>query len=270
MLSIGVHGAAGRMGRALVRAIAEDPALSLAVAIDQPTSSLLGADAGELAGIARLGVGLRALSEGEGTLASAACQVLVDFSRSEATESLAAVALARGIPLVVGTTGMEAPALAALERASAAVPIVLAPNTSVGVTVLFHLAELATRLLGDGFDAEIVEMHHNKKADAPSGTALRLADVVLAAKGLDRSALRTGRDGKPGPRTRSEVGVLAMRGGDVIGDHTLVLAGEGERLELGHKATDRSLFARGALRAAKWVAGQQPGLYDMRDVLGLR
>ncbi|MBX7191766.1 MAG: 4-hydroxy-tetrahydrodipicolinate reductase [Sandaracinaceae bacterium] len=260
-----VHGAAGRMGRAIVRAIHDTSGIALVGAIDRAGASSVGLDAGELAGVGPLRVSTEASLREE-----LEAHVIIDFSSSEATEAIAAVAAARGLALVVGTTGLEAGARAALERAAAQVPVVVAPNTSVGVTVLAHLAEVATRLLGDGFDAEIVEMHHNKKADAPSGTALRIADVVLAAKGLDRSALRTGREGKPGPRTRSEVGVLAMRGGDVIGDHTLVLAGEGERVELTHKATDRSLFARGAVRAAQWVIRRPAGLYDMRDVLGLR
>jgi len=260
-----MHGAAGRMGRAIIRAIAESPGATLVAALDRAGSPALGQDAGVLAGLGALRIPVEsALAE------DAEVDVLVDFSSPEATLALAEVARVRGIALVVGTTGLDEPALAAVKLAATAVPVVLAPNTSVGVTVLFHLAEQATRLLGDGFDAEIVEMHHNKKADAPSGTALRLADAVLAARGLDRSALRTGRDGKPGPRTKDEVGVLALRGGDVIGDHTLVLAGEGERVELAHKATDRSLFARGALRAATWVVAREPGLYDMRDVLGLR
>lgn len=260
-----MHGAAGRMGRAIIRAIAEAPGAVLVGAIDRPGGPAVGQDAGELAGLSPLRVAVETSLADDLEL-----DVIVDFSSPAATLAIAEVARIRGVALVVGTTGLDAPALASIDLAATQVPVVLAPNTSVGVTVLFHLAEVATKLLGEGFDAEIVEMHHNKKADAPSGTALRLADVVLAAKGLDRSALRTGREGKPGPRTRDEVGVLALRGGDVIGDHTLVLAGEGERVELAHKATDRSLFARGAVRAAKWVAGQPPGLYDMRDVLGLR
>jgi 4-hydroxy-tetrahydrodipicolinate reductase len=259
-----VQGAGGRMGRAIVRALAEDARCRLVGALEHAESAHLGRDAGELAGIARAGVAIAP------ALGAIEADVVVDFARSEASEALAPRVAERGWGLVVGTTGLEPSASRALALAGSKVPVVVAPNTSVGVTVLFHLAELATRLLGDGFDAEIVEMHHNKKADAPSGTALRLADAVLAAKGLDRTALRTGRDGKPGPRGRGEVGVLAMRGGDVIGDHTLVLAGDGERVELAHKATDRSLFARGAVRAATWAVGRPAGLYDMRDVLGLR
>jgi 4-hydroxy-tetrahydrodipicolinate reductase len=260
-----MHGAAGRMGRAIIRAITEAPGVVLVGAIDRPGGPSVGQDAGELAGVSPLRLPVESALPEDLEL-----DVIVDFSSPAGTLAIAEVARVRGVPLVVGTTGLDAPALASIELAATQVPVVLAPNTSVGVTVLFHLAELATRLLGDGFDAEIVEMHHSKKADAPSGTALRLADAVLAAKGLDRSALRTGREGKPGPRTRDEVGVLAMRGGDVIGDHTLVLAGEGERVELAHKATDRSLFARGAVRAVSWIGGRPPGLYDMRDVLGLR
>jgi len=257
---IHVHGATGRMGRNIVRALADAEGLVLVGAVDRQA---LAVDAGTLAGVHALGVNIT------DQLSAMRGDVVIDFSRSEATEALAKQAQEMGFALVVGTTGLEPSAFAALDEAARVVPVIIAPNTSVGVTVLAHLAQLATKLLGAGFDAEIVEMHHNQKADAPSGTALRIADAVLAAKGLDRSALRTGRDGKPGPRTKNEVGVLAMRGGDVIGDHTLVLAGEGERIELTHKATDRALFAKGALRAARWIANRPPGRYEMRDVLGL-
>ena len=260
-----VHGAGGRMGRAIVRTIHDTPGITLVGAIDREDGSTQGLDVGELAGVGPLRVSVEPSFRDD-----LEAHVLIDFTRSEATERMAHRAAARGVALVVGTTGLEASARAALDRAAKVVPVLVAANTSVGVTVLAYLAELATTLLGPGYDAEIIEMHHNQKADAPSGTALRLADVVLAAKGLDRSALRTGREGKPGPRTRDEVGVLALRGGDVIGDHTLVLAGAGERVELTHKATDRSLFARGAVRAAQWIVSRPAGLYDMRDVLGLR
>jgi 4-hydroxy-tetrahydrodipicolinate reductase len=255
-----VHGVTGRMGRSIVRALADAEGLLLVGAVSRQA---LAVDAGTLAGVRPLGVNVT------DQISAMRGDVVIDFSRSEATEALAKQATEMGFALVVGTTGLEPSALAALEAASRVVPVIVAANTSVGVTVLAHLAQLATKLLGEGFDAEIVEMHHNQKADAPSGTALRIADAVLAAKGLDRSAIRTGRDGKPGPRTKHEVGVLAMRGGDVIGDHTLVLAGEGERIELTHKATDRALFAKGALRAARWIAGRDAGRYDMRDVIGL-
>ncbi len=260
-----VHGAGGRMGRAIVRTIHATSGIALVGAIDREGASTVGLDAGDLAGVGTLRVAV------EPTLREdLEAHVLIDFTRSEATEVMAMRAATRRLALVVGTTGLEPSARVALDRASKVVPVLVAANTSVGVTVLAYLAELATTLLGPEYDAEIVEMHHNEKADAPSGTALRLADVVLAAKGLDRSALRTGREGKPGPRQKDEVGVLAMRGGDVIGDHTLVLAGDGERIELTHKATDRSLFARGAVKAAQWIVSRPAGLYDMRDVLGLR
>lgn len=255
-----VHGVTGRMGRSIVRALADVEGLLLVGAVSRQS---LAVDAGTLAGVRPLGVNVT------DQMSAMRGDVVIDFSRSEATEALAKRAMEMGFALVVGTTGLEPSALKAIEAASHVVPVIVAANTSVGVTVLAHLAELATKLLGEGFDAEIVEMHHNQKADAPSGTALRIADAVLAAKGLDRSAIRTGREGKPGPRTKDEVGVLAMRGGDVIGDHTLVLAGAGERIELTHKATDRALFAKGALRAARWIAGRDAGRYDMRDVIGL-
>ena len=259
-----VHGAAGRMGRAIARAIHESPGITLVAALDRAGSASVGSDAGELAGTGASRVLVEAALRED-----VEAQVVIDFSASEATEAIASRAAERGLALVVGTTGLEPSARAALDLASRTVPVLVAANTSVGVTVLCHLAEQAAKLL-EGFDAEIVEMHHNKKVDAPSATARRPAVSVLAARGLDRRAIRTGREGKPGARTKNEVGVLALRGGDVIGDHTLILAGEGERVELAHKATDRSLFARGAVRAARWIVGKPAGLYDMRDVLGLR
>ncbi|MCA9582431.1 MAG: 4-hydroxy-tetrahydrodipicolinate reductase, partial [Myxococcales bacterium] len=185
------------------------------------------------------------------------------------TGDLAAKAKATKTALVVGTTGLDDGAHRALQDAASVVPVVFAPNFSVGVNVLFHLAREATRLLGSDYDAEIVEMHHRHKVDAPSGTAVRLADVVREAKGVGNDALVYGRQGQVGARKADEIGVMTLRGGDVIGDHSLILAGEGERLELGHRAGDRGLFARGAVRAALWTRGQEPGFFGMEHVLGI-
>jgi 4-hydroxy-tetrahydrodipicolinate reductase len=264
-LRIAVHGAAGRMGCALVRAIAEDPTLELVAAIDRPGSDVLGRDAGEVAGTGVLGVRVSADRE-----ALAGAQVVIDFSRPAATRAIAERCGRDGIAMVIGTTGLDAAAEEAIGALASRAPVVVAPNMSVGVTVLFHLAAEAARLLGPAFDAEIVEMHHRRKVDAPSGTALRLAEQVAAAKGLGARAFVHGRSGEVGARRDAEIGIVALRGGDVVGEHTLVLAGSGERLELTHRAHDRSLFARGALRAARWVAdGRAPGRYDMTHVLGI-
>jgi 4-hydroxy-tetrahydrodipicolinate reductase len=211
-------------------------------------------------------IGVRVGSDRE---AIAGADVVVDFTAPAATAAMAARAAQSSLPMVIGTTGLDAAANAAIEALASKAAVVAAPNTSIGVTGLFHRAAEAARLLGPGFDAEIVEMHHKKKVDAPSGTALRLAERVAAAKGLGRDAFVHGRSGTVGARPEGEIGIVALRGGDVIGEHTLVLAGPGERIELTHRAHDRALFAVGALRAAKWVVSQPPGRYDMSDVLGL-
>jgi len=248
-LGIVLWGADGRMGRAIDALVADEPS----------------APGGPCRVVARPGPDVEDLA---GALGDA--DVAIDFTRPEGTRRLAEAAADAGVPLVVGTTALDAAARDALDAAARAVPVVVAPNTSQGVTVLFHLARQAVALLGPGFDAEIVEMHHRGKVDAPSGTAMRLADVVAAGQGLDPStAVVTGRAGRDAARGEREVGVVALRGGGVVGEHTLVLAGPDERVELTHRAGDRSLFARGALRAARWVVGQPPGRYAMTDVLGV-
>jgi 4-hydroxy-tetrahydrodipicolinate reductase len=253
------------MGRAIVRAIAEDPGFVLVAAIDREESAAIGRDAGELAQIGPLGVDVSDAREWVGE-----ADVVVDFSAPAGTRAIAECCQKRKTPLVVGTTGLDAAAEEAIAALAASVPVVVAPNTSIGVTVLFHLAAEAARLLGPSYDAEIVEIHHRRKADAPSGTALRLAECVAAAKGLGKESFVFGRSGQVGARPENEIGIVALRGGDVVGEHTLVLAGPGERIELTHRAHDRSLFARGALRAARWVAThREPGRYDMRHVLGI-
>lgn len=197
-------------------------------------------------------------------------EVVIDFSTALATEKLLPMCAGQQIPMVIGTTGLTGSTRAGLERAAEMLPIVFAPNYSQGVNALYFLAARATELLGPPFDAEIVEIHHRHKVDSPSGTAVRLAEVVSAAKTLDAErAVTHGRSGHVGTRPGAEVGVMALRGGDVVGEHTLYLLGEGERLELTHQATDRSIFARGALRAAHWVISRPAGLYDMADVMGI-
>lgn len=194
---------------------------------------------------------------------------VVDFSSHQATQALLELAAAGGRPVVIGTTGHSPEDKARLLKLAARVPCVWSGNYSIGVNLLFALARKAARTLGEDYDVEVVEMHHRMKKDAPSGTATRLLEIIMEERKLDRTALRHGRKGITGERAKAEVGVHSLRGGDVIGDHTVVFAGSGERLELIHRAGDRTLFARGALRAAQWVIGRPPGVYDMQDVLGL-
>jgi len=200
----------------------------------------------------------------------AACDVIVDFSAPAATAGLIALAAAQRKALVIGTTGHDQAHKPALLAAAAQVPCVWAGNFSVGVNLLFALVRRATAVLGADYDAEVVEMHHRFKKDAPSGTAARLLEIILEERQLGQDALRHGRAGLTGARTSAEVGIHALRGGDVVGEHTVMFAALGERLELTHKASDRGIFAVGALRAAQWVMRQPPGVYDMQDVLGLR
>ncbi|OIQ92312.1 4-hydroxy-tetrahydrodipicolinate reductase [mine drainage metagenome] len=212
-----------------------------------------------------------ACDTGDNAAASiSSCDAVVDFSFHAATRSILELAVAHGKPIVIGTTGHSAEEKRELLKLAAQVPCVWAGNFSVGVNLLFALTRRAAAVLGDDYDAEVVEMHHRFKKDAPSGTASRLLDIILEERKLTDEALRHGRQGITGERKRSEVGIHALRGGDVVGDHTVMFAALGERIELVHKASDRSIFARGALRAAQWAVHQKPGVYDMQDVLGLR
>ena len=204
------------------------------------------------------------------TTAVSKADVIVDFSFHAATAEVINIAVAQKKPLVIGTTGHTTEAKAQLASRAGAIPCVWAGNYSVGVNLLFALTRRAASVLGSDYDAEVIEMHHRFKKDAPSGTAARLLEIILEERKLSASALRHGREGITGERQPTEVGVHALRGGDVVGDHTVMFAALGERLELTHKASDRGIFARGALRAAQWVVGQSPGVYDMQDVLGLK
>ena len=263
---IGVLGADGRMGRAIVRAIAsrDNKSARLGAAVERPGSPALGQDAGVVAGTGAAGVII-----GQGLPEKAAADVWIDFTVPAATLAAAQAAAARGVAMVVGTTGLSAPQKAELAAAAKQIPIVFAANTSVGVTVLLKLISDAARALGPGFDLEIVETHHRAKRDAPSGTALRLAEALAEATGRDLGATaRYERHGDIGARSDAEIGIQSLRGGDVVGEHTIYFLGQGERVEITHRATSRDTFAHGAVRAALWVSGQPPGLYDMRDVLG--
>ncbi len=268
MTAIAVHGAAGRMGRTVLEVLLEDPHARLVAAVDRPGHAALGHDAALLIGRAEP-LKLPLSEDLDAALAEA--QVVIDFSSSDACRTLLERCAKARVAAVVGTTGMDAACQDALHALSQVAPVVYAPNFSVGVNVLWALADEAVRLLGPEFDPEIVEMHHKHKVDAPSGTAVRLIEVVARARGLDPARAGVpGRSGQVGARRSDEIGVHALRGGDVVGDHTLVLAGPGERLELTHRAHGRQIFARGALRAAHWVVSQPPGSYDMADVLGIR
>ncbi len=261
-----MHGAGGRMGRSILGLITQEPALRLTAAVDHAASAVIGQDVGVLIGTQALGVKVTADSRA----AFASTDVVIDFSLPVATADVARACADAQVALVVGTTGLNAEGQAALDALAKERPVVVAPNYSIGVNVLWHLAARAVSLLGPDYDIEIVEMHHHHKVDAPSGTAVRLAEAVAAARGVDvNTASVHGRSGQVGARKPNEIGVMSLRGGDVVGDHTLVLAGPGERIEITHRAHTREIFARGAIAAAKWAVGQPPGRYDMVDVLAI-
>lgn len=241
-LRIALVGARGRMGQAIASAAAE---------LDCVIAASLDVGDDFAAGIQH-------------------ADAVVDFSSHQATGDVIRLAVVQKKPLVIGTTGHLVDDKHRLSREALQIPTVWAGNYSIGVNLLFALTRRAASVLGSDYDAEVVEMHHRFKKDAPSGTAERLLEIILDERKLTREALRHGREGLPGERTSTEVGIHALRGGDVVGDHTVIFAALGERLELTHKASDRKIFARGALRAAQWVKSQSPGLYDMQDVLGLK
>ncbi len=267
MIRIAIAGAAGRMGRTLVEAVANHPETCLSVALERPGSEFLGADAGTLAGLAANGVRL----VDDLAAVTDAFDVLIDFTAPAATIANARVCAAHHKALVIGTTGFDAAQQAQLTAATAGVPLCMASNFSTGVNVCFKLLELAARVLGEESDIEIYEAHHRYKVDAPSGTALSMGEVVAAALGRDlRQVAVYSREGQTGARDPKTIGFASVRAGDIVGDHTVTFAADGERVEITHKASSRMAFARGAVRAAVWLAGQPGGRYDMRDVLGLR
>jgi 4-hydroxy-tetrahydrodipicolinate reductase len=261
-----IAGVSGRMGRALLEAVAADPGCALCAAIDRPGSPLVGQDPAAAWGAAS---GVRVSDQT--ALALQDAQVLIDFTRPEATFGYLDACAAAGVPLVIGTTGFDEAGRARIATAAQRIPVVFAPNMSVGVNLLMKLAEVAAQVLEDGYDIEIIEAHHRHKVDAPSGTALGLGQAVARAINRDLASCAVyGREGVTGERDPKTIGFATVRGGDIVGDHTLLFAGVGERVELTHKASSRATFAQGALRAAKWLQGRAPGLYDMRDVLGLK
>ncbi|HCP00009.1 MAG: 4-hydroxy-tetrahydrodipicolinate reductase [Alphaproteobacteria bacterium] len=263
---IGIVGAGGRMGQMLVRVVAETEGCVLAGASEVPGSCHLGADPGVLAGVGDSGL---AITDAAATL-FVSSDVVIDFTVSDATAAHAVMAAEAGCAFVAGTTGLENVHRAALEVAAAKVPIVWASNMSSGVNLLFALTEQVARALDPDFDIEIVEMHHRHKVDAPSGTALSLGEAAARGRGVDFDTEKVlSREGNTGERSRGNIGFASLRGGDVVGEHSVVFASAGERIELTHRATDRGIFARGAVRAANWTNGKPPGLYSMADVLGL-
>ena len=264
---VAVAGAGGRMGRTLIQAVTEAEGLVVGAASEQPGSSLLGADAGELAGVGRLGVEVR--PDLEPVLS--AIDVLIDFTAPAATMRHLALCRRIGSRMVIGTTGLDAEQRADITAAGADTGIVFAPNMSVGVNLCLKLLDLAARVLGDEVDIEIVEAHHRHKVDAPSGTAIRMGEVVASALGRDLDEVAVyGREGHTGVRERKTIGFETIRAGDVVGEHSVWFASEGERVEIAHKASSRMTFASGAARAARWIAERKTGLHDMQDVLGLR
>jgi 4-hydroxy-tetrahydrodipicolinate reductase len=264
-LRIAVAGASGRMGQMLVQAVLAAPDMALAGALDAPGSAALGHDAG-----APLGrqTGVRVTADLDAGLVDA--QVLIDFTRPEGTMAHLAACRRHGVRLVIGTTGFDDAQKAAIAEHARSLPVVMAPNMMVGVNVVLKLLAMAAQSLGDGYDIEVVETHHRHKVDAPSGTALKMGEVVATALGRDLTTCGVfARDGHTGERDGRSIGFAAVRGGDVVGDHTVMFLGTGERIEITHKASSRAGYAHGSLRAARFLVGQSSGLYGMDAVLGL-
>jgi 4-hydroxy-tetrahydrodipicolinate reductase len=262
-----VAGAGGRMGRMLIHAIAASRGLTLAGAVDAPDSAVIGRDAGELAGLGASDIKI----VGDPAPLLKAADGLIEFTTPAATLALAELTAAAGIVHVIGTTGHSAEEEAAIGRAAKRAIIVKSGNMSLGVNLLAALVKRVAKALDEDYDIEIVEMHHNKKIDAPSGTALMLGRAAADGRGVDLKARSVrGRDGVTGARRAGDIGFASLRGGTVVGEHSVIFAGPAERVELAHRAEDRMIFARGALHAALWARGRKPGLYTMADVLGLQ
>jgi 4-hydroxy-tetrahydrodipicolinate reductase len=264
--AITIVGAGGRMGRMLIRAVIEAEHCHLAGAVAREGSDVLGQDAGQLAGLKPDGVYVGS----DPAVAIAKSDAVIDFTTPEATVDFARLCAQAGAAHIVGTTGLESAHVAALEKAARHVPVVHAPNMSVGVNLLLGLTRKVAATLGSDYDIEIVEMHHRHKVDAPSGTALGLGKAAADGRGVDHDdAAILSREGQTGPRPEGAIGYATLRGGEVVGEHTVIFAGPGERIELTHKSGDRAIFAQGAVRAALWAQGRKPAVYSMADVLGL-
>jgi 4-hydroxy-tetrahydrodipicolinate reductase len=265
-LAVAVAGSSGRMGRMLIEAIVRAPDCRLSGALDVPGSAGLGQDAAAFLGVDS---GVRVTSELRQGIAGA--QVLIDFTRPEGTMAHLAVCRELGVAAVVGTTGLSAAQKDDITRIAQQIPIVMAPNMSAGVNVVFKLLDMAARALSEGYDIEIIEAHHRHKVDAPSGTALQMGEVVARALGRDLASCAVyGREGVTGERNGSTIGFSSVRGGDIVGDHMVLFAGTGERIEITHRAASRATYAQGSLRAARFVVDRRHGLFDMHDVLGLK
>lgn len=266
MIRVGISGAAGRMGHALLRACFNTPSMVLSAAIERPDSPALGGDAGEIAGFQKLGIPIIGNLE----TCIAGLDVLIDFTRPHSTLAVLKLCHQHHTPLVIGTTGFSPEEREYIRTISQHIPIVLAPNMSIGVNLCLTLLHIAAKVIGEGSDIEIIEAHHRYKVDAPSGTALRMGEVV--AKALDRDLQECAvweRKGHTGERHPNSIGFSVIRAGDIVGEHTVMFAQEGERVEITHNASSRMTFAKGAIRAASWLVGKPPGLYDMEDVLEL-
>lgn len=263
---IAITGIAGRMGRMLAEAVAQRDDAVLSAAVERPGSSVIGADAGEVTGLGRNGI---VIADDLADVLDA-IDVVIDFTAPAATLSHLELCRGEQVPIVIGTTGFDAVQRATLDEIASQLPLVCAANYSVGVTLSLRLLELAARVLGDSVDIEVIEAHHRHKVDAPSGTALRMGEVLAETLGRDLDEVAVyGREGQTGPRDRRTIGFETIRGGDIVGEHTVLFAGEGERIEISHKASSRMTFASGAVRAATWIVSQPSGRYDMNDVLGL-
>ena len=265
-IAVGITGCGGRMGRMLIAEVQGTPGCRVAGGIEVKDSPHLGRDLGELAGLGTLGIAAGA----DAAALFRTVDVVIDFTVPAATAAYAAEAARQGKPLVIGTTALEREHETALAKAARSAAIVRAPNMSLGVNLLLGLVRQLAEKLGEEYDIEVLEMHHRHKVDAPSGTALALGRAAAAGRGIPlESRSRRVRDGITGPRRAGDIGFATLRGGDVAGDHTVIFAAEGERIELTHRAGSRRIFARGAVRAARWAVGRPPGLYGMAEVLGL-
>ena len=265
-MRIAIAGSSGRMGRTLIECVLKDESLELSAALDQPGQALVGRDAGDFTGVA---TGVQVSADIDAALAQS--DAIVDFTRPAGTLAHLEACLRLGKKMIIGTTGFSEAEKARIADASKKIAIMFAPNMAVGVNVIFKLAEIAAKALGDEYDVEIIEAHHHHKVDAPSGTALKLGEVVAAALGRDPAKVFVhGREGDTGERDRKEIAFHAIRGGDLVGEHTVMFIGMGERVEVSVRSSSRATYATGALRAAKFLKDKQNGLFDMQDVLGLR
>lgn len=265
-MKLAIVGASGRMGRMLIESALKDAEVSLVAAIDQPGTAAIGKDAGELVGMP---CGVFVTTDVEAGIAKAEC--LIDFTRPEGTLAHLEICRRHKVAAVIGTTGFDEEGKRKIAEAALDIPVVFSSNMSVGANTVFKVLDIASRILSEGYDIEIVEAHHRLKIDAPSGTALRMGEVVASALGRDlKSCAIYGREGVTGVRDPSTIGFATVRGGDIVGDHTVMYCGIGERVEISHKAGSRMPYALGSLRAVRFLTGKKSGLFDMQDVLGLR